>query len=104
MAIKEKSETVKHIEKIMGRASTFGSMIHSLRLCDEISQANLAKKLKISRAHLCDIEKGRRFVSAKRAAQFAEVMGYSATQFVSLALEDQIREAGLKLKVYVEAA
>jgi DNA-binding XRE family transcriptional regulator len=29
-------------------------------MCDEISQTDFAKKLGVSKAHLCDIEKGRR--------------------------------------------
>ena len=43
--------------------------MESHRLCDEISQAELARKMHISGAHLCDIGKGRRLVSAERAAR-----------------------------------
>lgn len=57
-----------------------------------------------SRAHLCDIEKGRRSVSAKRAAQFARTLGYPSWIFLQTALEDQVREAGLRFKVTVRAA
>jgi hypothetical protein len=59
--------------------------------------------MKISRAHPCDIEKGRRTVSAERAAQFARVLGYSVNQFVATALEDQLRKAGLKVRVHLDA-
>jgi transcriptional regulator with XRE-family HTH domain len=103
MTIK-KSLTIKALEKIRGGPLTFGKMIESIRKCDEISQVELAQKMNISKAHLCDIEKGRRSVTLTRAMQFAKVLGYSATQFASKALEDQAREAGLKLKITVEAA
>jgi len=79
-------------------------MIQSLREADEISQAELARLLKISRAHLCDIEKGRRSVTAERAAALAEAMGYCVNQFLSLALEDQLRRAGYSRKVKLFAA
>jgi antitoxin HigA-1 len=99
-----KSSAIKFLEGLRGGPLTFGDMIESIRLCDEIPQAELARKMKISRAHLCDIEKGRRMVSAERAAQFAKVMGYSVNQFVATVLEDQLRKAGLKVRVRLDAA
>jgi transcriptional regulator with XRE-family HTH domain len=83
---------------------TFGRMIASVRVADEIPQAELARRVGISRANLCDIEKGRRSVTVKRAAQFARILGYSVNQFVAVALEDQLRKAGLKVQVRLEAA
>lgn len=79
-------------------------MIASIRLADGVQQVELARRMKISRAHLCDIESGRRSVSVDRAAQFARVLGYSANQFVAVAVEDELRKAGLKVKVRLEAA
>ena len=83
---------------------TFGRMIASVRVADEIPQAELARRVGISRANLCDIEKGRRSVTVKRAAQFARILGYSVNQFVAVAVEDQLRKAGLKVQVRLEAA
>jgi len=74
---------------------TFGKMIQSLRICDELSQVELARKMGLTRANLCDIEKGRRMVSPAIAAKFAKVMGYSVHQFVSLSL-GSAKEGGLK--------
>lgn len=99
-----KSQARKFLESIRGKSMTFGEMIASIRQADEWSQVNLAKKLKISRAHLCDIEKGRRSVTIERAKQFAEVLGYSIHQFVALAVEDQLRKAGLKVNVEINEA
>jgi plasmid maintenance system antidote protein VapI len=58
----------------------------------------------VSKAHLCDIEKGRKVVSPERAARFAELLGYSADQFVRLALQDVVDRAGLHYTVQVTAA
>ena len=94
----------KFLEKLRGGPLTFGRMIESIRLSDEVSQAELARRLAISRANLCDIEKGRRPVRAERAAQFARTLGYSVNQFVAVALEEELRKAGLKVRVQLDAA
>ena len=98
------SDAKKFLESLRGGPLSFGQMIESLRHADEISQIALAKKMKISRAHLCDIEKGRRVATVERAAKFAKVMGYSVNQFVACALEDQLRKAGIKAKVHLDVA
>ncbi|MBC7427631.1 MAG: helix-turn-helix transcriptional regulator [Bacteriovorax sp.] len=103
MTIKN-DEILKALDKMRGGPLTFGKMIESIRKCDEISQVDLAKQMNISRAHLCDIEKGRRIVSLSRAIEFAKVLGYSHTQFAAKVLEDQAREVGLKVKITVTAA
>ncbi len=43
-------------------------------------------------------------MTVKRAAQFARILGYSVNQFVAVAVEDQLRKAGLKVQVRLEAA
>ena len=104
MSIKNKSETRKIFEKLRGGPLTFGRLIESLRFCDGISQVDLAKKMQISKSQICDIEKGRKLVSAERAAAFAKAMGYSVQQFVATAIEDQLRQAGLKFSVDLKVA
>lgn len=99
-----KSQARKAIEKIRGRPLSFGEMIASLRKTDELSQVELAKRLHISKAHLCDIEKGRRYPSLEKAIEFANAMGYSPIQFAARLLEDQLRAAGLKASVQLEVA
>jgi hypothetical protein len=58
----------------------------------------------VSRAYLCDVEKGRRAVSVERAAEWARKLGYLQAQYVALALQAEVNAAGLKLRVSVEAA
>ncbi len=101
---KKKSEAMRFLETLTGGATTFARLVRSTRSCDEISQAEFARRLGVSRAHLCDIEKGRRLVSPERAAKFAGLLGYPEQYWVTVALQDQIDAAGLKLKVYIEAA
>lgn len=104
MNTKKPSPARKFLAKLRGGPLTFGRMIESLRTCDEISQVELAKRMGMSKAHLCDIEKERRFVTSENAARFARVMGYDVSHFVSVVLEDQLRKAGLKLRVDLKAA
>ncbi len=101
---KDSGSSREYLQKLRGGRLTIGKMIESIRLADEISQVSLSKRMKISRSHLCDIEKGRRSVSIERAAKFAKVLGYSVNQFIACALEDELNKAGHQVKVHLEAA
>lgn len=103
MSTKKKSDAMKFLENLVGEL-TFGGLIAAMRQADEMSQVEFAKKLGISKQHLCDIEKGRKFVSPARAAKFAKILGHSERSFVALALQDVVNQGRLKLKVTVEAA
>ena len=102
--IKKKSRTVRFLEEIGQQSLSFGGFIESIRLGDEITQVDFAKKLGISRSHLCDIEKGRKSVSVAKAAKYAKILKYSKEQFVRLALQDEVHRAGLKMNISVEKA
>lgn len=97
-------EAEQFLEKLTGGPLTFARMLQSVRLGEEISQVDFAESLDISRSHLCDIEKGRKSVSAERAARFARILGYSEAQFVRLALQAQLDAADLPYLVSVDAA
>ena len=59
----KKSDTLHFLESISGGELTFGRLLYSIRMGDEISQVDFAKKLGISKTQLCDIEKDRRAVT-----------------------------------------
>ncbi|MBI2519532.1 MAG: hypothetical protein HYV97_03920 [Bdellovibrio sp.] len=50
---------------------------------------------------LCDLEKGRKIPSPSRAASIAETLGVSENLWIEVALQDQLREQGIDLKVSV---
>ena len=104
MRTKTKSDTMKYLQRVAGRPLTLGGFIESIRLGEEMSQTAIARKLGISPSHLCDIEKGRKVVGPKRAARFAKMLGRSPEQFVRLSLQELIDEAGLKMRVSIDAA
>jgi len=101
---KQKSEAVKLLERLTGGPLTLARLLQSIRQGEGSTLAEFAKKLGISRQHLCDIEKGRKVVSPERAARFARVLGYSKEQFVALSLQALIDDADLHMKVEVKAA
>ncbi len=94
---------IKDLEKRLG-PMTMAMCLRSLRENDEISQSDFSKKLGISRANLCDIEKGRKLVSPERAAAFAKILGFSETFFVQIALEDSLRAANMHYRVELKAS
>ncbi len=83
---------------------TMAMCLRSNRMADEISQVDFAKKLKISKANLCDIEKGRKLVSVERAARFAKLLQWPEEYFVMLAIRDLFRAANLKYEVIIKKA
>ncbi|MBY0386314.1 helix-turn-helix domain-containing protein [bacterium] len=99
-----KISTMKFLEKVSGKSLSLGSLLEAIRLGEEMSQVEFAKKLKISRSHLCDIEKGRKLVSPSRAVIFANALGFSPIQFVRLSLQDELSKSGLKFKIQVDVA
>ena len=101
---KGRTRASKFLQNLMGGPLSLGAALSGLRESDQRSLADFAKVLGVSRSHLCDIEQGRRSVGPERAARFAHALDQSEAQFVRLALQDQIRGAGLKLTVEVKAA
>ena len=96
--------TEDFLEKLMGGPLTLGGALSALRESEGESLSQFAERVGVTRMHLSDIEHGRRSVSLERAARFAVALGQNEAQFVRLALQDQVRDAGLKLRVEVHAA
>jgi transcriptional regulator with XRE-family HTH domain len=94
----------RFLEKLIGGPLSLGGALSAIRETEEQSLASFAERLGISRSHLSDIEHGRRAVSPERAARFAAALGHSQAQFVRLALQDQVRNAGLNFRVDIHAA
>lgn len=70
---------------------TFGEALRNYRLGEGLSQTDLAKKIGISSQSLCDIEKGRRTPSSRRAAMIAQQIGEPERFWVRLALLNELK-------------
>jgi transcriptional regulator with XRE-family HTH domain len=99
-----KSAAIKLLEQISGGPLSLGKAIESVRRSEDLSQDECARRLGVSKSHLCDVEKGRKTVSPERAAKWARVLGYPESVFVRLAIQAGLDAAGLRYKVEIEAA
>lgn len=101
---KSNAVTKKFLNQPMGKPMSFGITVESLRISAGLSQVAFAKKLGISRANLCDIEKGRRPATIERAVKIAKTLGQPTEVFVKLALQSQVDEAGIHFQVELKAS
>ena len=88
----------KELEKDFGPL-TFGRLLESHRLAEEIPQTAMAKKLKITRQKLNDFEHGRRFPSLGTAANMAATLGEHPATWVSVVIGEMLRKEDLDFKV-----
>ena len=99
-----KSDAVRFLEELAGGPLTLGAAIEAYRQSWELSQVELARRFGVSRQYLCDVEKGRRLVSASQAAKLARKLGHSEALFIKLAVQDQLNSEGISTKITVEVA
>ena len=90
--------------KITWHKMTFGGLIRSLRLSDDISQVELALKLGVSKQFLSDVEHNRRDVSIAFAKKVSEATGYSIEPLIELLLRDQLKRQKLHYIVELKKA
>ena len=81
---------------------TLGMYLLAFREAEELTQARFAKKIGLSPANLCDLEKGRKIASPDRAARLAKKLGVPEIVLIQLAIQDALRAA--KLNYTVELA
>ncbi len=71
------------------------SFLLSWRMAEGLSQKEFSDLIGISPANLCDIEKGRKGISPKKASEIAATIGYSEKVLVELALKELLEREGL---------
>lgn len=98
MSIKEARQI---FEKING-PFTFATFMVGSRTTLNLTQVEMSKKLGISKAALCEIEKGRTLVSPEAAARYAKKAGFSDTVALEACFQDQLRKAKIKKRVKIE--
>ena len=80
-------------------------MIRSLRLCEELSQKELAARLGVSPQFLSNVETDRKQVGVAFARKVYEALGgFGLAVLVQLLLRDQLRREGLEAEVAVTFA
>lgn len=94
----KKTTYSEELRKKYGRIS-FARFLVSWRECEEMTQAQFAKKLGMSSSNLCDLEQGRRIPSPDRARKIAKKLGLPEMGLVAKALEDILYREGMKYSV-----
>jgi DNA-binding XRE family transcriptional regulator len=92
---------LRELEKEFG-VLTFGRLLKSHRLGENLSQTDLAKILRISKQSLNDLENGRTLPSIARAAAIARKIGVMEAMMVELCIQGLIDRQKLNLVVKVE--
>ena len=87
MITNQSKESLDYIRSLTGIKLTLGEMLRSIRQGEETTQVDFSKKLNISRQNLCDIEHGRRFISPKVAAEYADKLGLLDRDGINLEVE-----------------
>jgi transcriptional regulator with XRE-family HTH domain len=78
---------------------TFGETLHTFRKCEAWTLKQAGEKLGISPQLVNAYEKGRKLPSPKLAAKMADAFGMDTLYMVQLALQAQLKEAGLPYSV-----
>ena len=80
---------------------SFALFMRAARTSLGFTQEELGKKLGLSRANICDIEKGRQLVSTELAVKVARKAKLSEKLALQACLQDQVRKTGSEAKVAV---
>jgi transcriptional regulator with XRE-family HTH domain len=83
---------------------TFGGLIRALRMSDEVSQVELAKKLDVSKQFLSDVEHNRKEVGIDFAKKIASTLGYSIEPLLELLIKQQLKRYRLNYTVEIKKA
>lgn len=101
--ITKKWHGYEELEQRFGRM-TVGMFLKAFRESEGLSQIEYARKIGLSRANLCDIEKGRKLISPERASKLSKKMGVPEKALIQLAIQDILHDARLKYTVELKAA
>lgn len=103
MSTKATKFSLAEIEKQFGPL-TFGRLLKSHRLGEELTQVEMAKQLKMSKQSLNDLEHGRKVPSIRRAVEIARKIGVMQELVIQLVLQAQVSREKLRFIVRVSKA
>ena len=92
------------VTKDIWNEMTFGGLVHSLRISDEITQVELAKKVGVSKQFLSDVEHNRKDVGIAFAKKISDALGYSIEPLIELLIREQLRRQHLDYIVELKHA
>ena len=99
----KKWDGIEELERRFGRM-TMAMFLKAFRESGGLSQTQYAKKMGLSRANLCDLEKGRKLISPERAAKLAKKIGVPEKVLVQISVQDSLHAAKLSYVVELKKA
>lgn len=90
--------------KETGNEMTFGGLVRSLRVSDDITQIELANRVGVSKQFLSDVENNRKDVGIAFAKKVSDALGYSIEPLIELLIRDQLRRQHLNYVVELKHA
>ena len=94
---------MKDLERRLGALSV-GEFLRTWRHSEELSLKEFGKRIGLSVANLCDIERGRKGVSPDKAEKIAKAIGVPPALLIRLSIEEDLRAAGLNYTVEIKPA
>ena len=82
------------LKQVVGEM-TLPKLIDAIREGEEWSKGEMSSALGVLPSYYSDFLKGIKVPSIKKAAEWADALGYSRARFVELAVNDQIRKLGM---------
>ena len=98
---KKNKDLKEYLFKRLKEKISFAMEMRAYRTRDDLTQDELAVLLGVSKQYISDIENKRRFVSVKKAAEYARKMKENERFYIMLAMQDMLNICGLKYKVDV---
>jgi len=83
------------IAKKFLKKATFGALVMNIRESDNISQAELARRIGVTRQFLHAIENEKRAGNVDFAIKVAHSLGYPDNVFIEVCLNDLLRRSGV---------
>ncbi|MDR3490557.1 MAG: helix-turn-helix transcriptional regulator [Gammaproteobacteria bacterium] len=102
----KKNDSIDALEatKEIWNKMTFGGLVRSLRMSDDISQVAFAKKLGVSKQFLSDVEHNRKDIGINFAKKVASTLGYSIEPLLELLIKQQLKRQHLNYTVEIKKA
>ena len=80
---------------------TFGSMLKSWRVTEEMTQEACAQLLGFSKAMLSEYENGKKIPTSRKAYEIAQQLGMPPNTAVVLAVNDQLKRDNIPVKMAI---
>ena len=106
MITTEKNYKADEVLKEHWEGLTFAEFLTDIRESDDVSQAELARRLGKSRQFIQAIETGKTNISLEMAKRIAEALGHFPEPFVEILVNEMVRKIGImnQLKFQIKNA